>query len=93
MSEQEWSEWFEHDGKGCPVKGQYVRVRFKEYGVNENGVWAIECEGIATGNPEAWAWDHNSGEFNKVLRYRIRKPKGFTILEQIVQDVPEKVTA
>lgn len=78
MSE-EWGPWIEHDGKGCTCVGQYCHVVFMN-GHEEFG-WA--------GNGRGWLWD-SPPEYAKIIRYRIRKPKGMAILESIMREVERK---
>ncbi len=86
----EWGPWIEHDGKGCPVVGQYVQdvCRFRD-----GHIW--ETEGVVSSqDAEGWDWSLPSecgffGELGRVIRYRIRKPRGLTILEDIAQGVRE----
>lgn len=86
----EWGPWQEHDGKGCPCAGQWVHV------VSDEGT---EIEGIAglrdgactrAGLPwdASWCW-HPAAQ--KIIRYRIRHPKGMAILEQLLADIPAPV--
>jgi hypothetical protein len=79
----EWSEWIEHDGKGCPVWGRPVQV------VNEGwpGVWS----GIAgSAGGRSWFWEECRA---RVLRYRYRKPAGLLLLERIAADPLDMVPA
>jgi hypothetical protein len=42
------------------------------------------------------AWVYSSYSFlsrDEIIRYRIRKPKGLTILEGLLEDLPERVDA
>ena len=79
MSEQ-WGPWIDHDGKGCPCLGMYVRT------VNNNGV--ID-EGIATAL--GWGWRPNS--IATITIYRIRKPRALQDLIKLVEELPEGVDA
>lgn len=97
MSE-EWGPWIEHDGKAWPMHGL---VAEKEYA---NGLILIGVIGSRAlsyselGVPfysgktfqSSWVWDA-PGPFVPVIRYRIRKPKGMTILEGILADLPAPV--
>ena len=98
----EWGPWIEHDGKKCPVpSGTYVRliVGIAEDGTSPAGTgeWAagwraindFEAEGVVT-DSDGWIWGHP--DCFPVIRYRIRKPRGLTILEAIVAD-PEPLPA
>lgn len=84
---EEWGPWIEHDGKGCPVPiGTVCHV-----------VW---LGGVETVKPiegsKAWLWSSldKSGwsDFHvPIIRYRIRKPRGLTILEELIADLPAPV--
>ncbi len=80
MSE-EWGPWIEHDGKGCPCLGQVVHAVFK------NGAELIGVAGSRTG--ASWTWALQNGV--PLVRYRIRKPRGLTILEELLADLPAPV--
>ena len=81
MSE-EWGPWIEHDGKGCPCVGEWVEVEFDDHRPNAEGRATS-----ATGNPESgWVWA-NAIRVSVFTRYRIRKPKGLTMLERVARDV------
>lgn len=85
---EEWSPWIEHDGKSCPVKGKFCHMEFKNpvRPAFYIGGGVIQPDGtvkdFAKGGP---SWFHDSG-YNPVLRYRIRKPRGLTILQEIAAD-------
>lgn len=83
----EWGPWIEHDGKGCPCLGQYVHA------VHDTG---YEFMGIAgsqgSRRARSWVWP-SVPRFTRVLRYRIRKPRGLTILEGLLENLPESVDA
>ncbi len=91
----EWGPWIEHDGRGFPetLSGQVLMVigeqpcggRIEQIGVVHNHT----CR-------RAWDW-RNFGKIDyrkqwvnaKVVAYRIRKPRGLTILEEIAQGVKQ----
>lgn len=94
MTDDLWGPWIEHDGKGCPVPvGTRVFVRLREgheyasiagCSSNELVVKPHGCENkkglsrwIAIGSPV------------DIVRYRIRKPRGMTVLQEIVAN-PER---
>ena len=91
----EWTDWIEHDGKGCPCPGQWFRGVFECYpGKFE------EHEGRA-GSMGALSWDWRywlqlapNGELAaRLIRYRIRKPRALAQLRQMIADIkqPEDV--
>lgn len=85
----EWGPWIEHDGMGCPVPGDtMVSVEFR-----------IPPRSIefTRGNPECdrakvWIWV-NDGKRDDIIRYRIRKPRGLIILQELIEKLPEGVEA
>jgi hypothetical protein len=86
----EWGPWIEHDGKGCPCVGQWVQAivatpqaaRFEvSHGRFDGPIW----EGRATGID---GWNGPTEGF-EIIRYRIRKPRGLTILEGLLENLPE----
>jgi hypothetical protein len=90
MSE-EWGPWIEHDGKGCPCGGSFVEF--------EAGIWdrrEVRMRGFiaCVSGKAGWkAGDYKSKKTYEVIRYRIRKPKGLTILEGLLTNLPEDVDA
>ena len=86
MSEDQWGPWIEHDGKGCPcgiVAGDYMQAEYRD---GELHAGRVNDATICAPN---WIWPKPSGrEFaTDCIRYRIRKPRGLTILERVAQDV------
>lgn len=81
----EWGPWIEHDGQGCPCVGKWVQAMFdrKPISVVHGTLCGKTWEGIASGKTN-WTWI--PGHI-RILRYRIRKPRGLLILEQIARDV------
>ena len=76
MSEEQWSDWFQHDGGRCPLpEGAIVQVLW-----NRCGQYVFKGP-YATRGPLAENW-------HLVIRYRIRKPRGLTILENLIADLP-----
>lgn len=93
----EWGPWIEHDGSGCPCPGLYVATVAPTGREMEHIAHGIACDGFGRRYPvekataDAWVW--REPEFDSVIRYRIRKPKGLTVLEGLLEDVPEKEPA
>lgn len=95
--DEEWGPWIEHDGKGFPVPvGTVVKVQ------GSVGNVAIQVINIANSDLQAgylteWHWAFwPSFMFllhEHIIRYRIRKPRGMAILEDLLEqiDAPEKV--
>jgi hypothetical protein len=76
MSE-EWGPWIDHDGRGCPCVGEYAER------IHSTGYVVI---GIIRFGGHSWHW---RAGYTRVIRYRIRKPKGMVILESLIADLPE----
>lgn len=94
----EWSNWFEHDGKSCPVEGQYVQTQSKG-GELWEGIAGEDCKkqgiNVQTGPGSAWVWSpYNPLAKCEVKSYRVRKPKGMQVLDEIMQffSIDEKIT-
>lgn len=85
----EWGPWIEHGGRGCPLAaGAPVYVACAD-GVQEDGT---ACGHSYSG----WHWEYVAlmGRPGlRVLRYRIRKPRGMVVLESLLVDLPEQVDA
>ena len=80
MSE-EWTEWQEHDGKGCPCKGMWVRTE-ERGGLIEEHI----AEGVRSDAPfSAWNWE---GWDTDIIRYRVRKPRALLQLIEMVENLP-----
>ena len=92
----EWGAWIEHDGKGCPVKGQFVRC------VLEGPIGTFkETVGIA-GSSGGWSWDWRyfmtvppgcSVFAMRVVRYQVRKPRSLALLREIAREVEDRSPA
>lgn len=77
MSE-EWGPWIEHDGRGCPCLGMYVRIEWPD---------GEFLDGIA-GSNGGYSWDWSNSDWaDPVIRYRIRKPRGLEALQKIAREV------
>lgn len=87
---EEWGPWIEHDGKGCPVVGMYVRI-FAAGGVEVEGVPSAKCAAPLPGEVSAWIWSTLSSDekWLRVIRYRIRRPSALRRLIDLAAD-PEK---
>lgn len=85
-----WGPCIEHDGKGCPCVGEYVQCERANLGILEV-IAGAECisHGLdPNGWGSAWVW-REYHRYSDVIRYRIRKPKGLTLLEEIAKN-PER---
>ena len=91
----EWGPWIEHDGKGCPCVGQYVRVDLRN-GVTREVIAGEECRraGVSVnGERSSWVWMARTAYQRgyEVIRYRIRRPRGLTILQDLIENPPAPV--
>ena len=65
--QDEWTEWFQHDGKGCPCVGRWVQAKLEAFGdgnLYKNGQTGI-TEGFIDENlatHAAWFWAENQGK-------------------------------
>lgn len=85
----EWGPWIEHDGNGIKPFGIgfYVKV---EWGTPDGHVKG-SFEGLSShpyGRRKGWHWEKDYPRFHAVIRYRIRKPLGLTMLETILNELP-----
>lgn len=96
MSE-EWGPWIDHDGKGCPCLGEYVRVvKFNGDVVEAIAGSQLARAGFSISDTIWSAWVWNYPKPGGVKTYRIRKPRGMKVLETILAEIPstpEKVGA
>ena len=76
----EWGPWIEHDGSGCPCLGMYVHVEYSD-GSEEFAI---------AGSNGGQSWFSSSRSL-KIIRYRIRKPRGMQILQQLVENPPKEL--
>lgn len=91
MSDDLWGPWIEHDGNGCPCVGQWVIA----HGVYPSGS-TRQQEGIVR---DTWSWNDENfgtphprgGVTGRIVRYRIRKPRGLTILKKLIENLPAPV--
>ena len=84
-----WTDWIEHDGKGCPCVGWYVQTITFDGVLTEliAGSWCFRDGVDPHGEESAWVYGvevHPSC----VRKYRVRRPLGMSLLQQITQDKP-----
>lgn len=90
-----WSEWFLHDGKGCPCVGQMVWVAYDNLPDAEFIAGTRQCFGSVVvgvyegGHPCRWTWD--SLPTSRIIRFRIKKPRALLDLIQLIADLPAPV--
>lgn len=85
-----WSPWIEHDGGECPasVRCYYVQA----LGETPRGRHKVVESWVIRGDGMSWDWT-NFGAVNpdtnkrvgRILRYRIRRPRGMAVLDAIAR--------
>ena len=85
-SKDEWGPWIEHDGRGCPLQ---VGTIFQ----GETRVMIHSPEMLTEIGKKVWdeveeiASERGLNGYG-ILRYRIRKPRGLTMLENLITELP-----
>ena len=93
----EWGPWIEHDGRGCPLPDGTVAQAFFEE--NPGCVEGPFLGVVGSGGKQSWDWSlwqtvaPDGYLISRVIRYRIRKPRGMVVLDRLLADLPEKVDA
>ena len=96
MSE-EWGPWIDHDGRGCPCVGMLVEgVFLNAMALRDDPSFIVgvqeDREIFIAGSDGGGSWDwSNWPHYSKIIRYRIRKPKGLTILEGLLENLPKEM--
>lgn len=75
---EEWTEWFLHDGKGCPCPGAWVNVRGEKGSQYENRASDPAWE-------PNWNWEP---KHERIISYRIRKPRALIQLREMIENLP-----
>jgi len=92
---EEWGPWIDHDGRGCPCVGEVVMAEKTITGIEGPfiaGADSMKRFGRTDVPQSAWfRAKHPEYLGNKIIRYRIRKPKGLTILEGILDNLPKEM--
>jgi hypothetical protein len=87
----DWGPWIEHDGNGCPAKGEFVHAFFDRAGRNlETREWTQEAYFLAKGDLSplsAWLWS-NASRVCVIIRYRVRRPLVSEWLAETTSDLP-----
>ena len=103
---EEWTDWIDHDGRGCPVQPGTV-IQAKWLATNSGNRYRAGDSGLTrvlvlreehTSHP---AWDFsNEGKFfdgkkcaGRFVAYRIRKPRALQKLIELAENLPEEVDA
>lgn len=81
----EWGPWIEHDGMPVPhLAGEWLHII---------GADGREGEGMlkfAGAKGSLWRWKTilKSHWSKRIIRYRIRKPRGLIILQDLIENLP-----
>jgi hypothetical protein len=76
----EWSQWFRHDGKGCPVpRGVVVNVDVWPHYIDEVG--QFHTFKVTRSNQKWPGWSER-------IRYRVRRPLVSEWLAETTSDLP-----
>lgn len=101
MENEEWGPWIKHDGGKCPLKaGQVAKFRCRN-GLERvwvNGGSSFQQDGTDyQPGPEVpivniWLWKERPLTYwFDAMEYQIKKPKGLTILENLIASLPTPV--
>lgn len=92
MSDEEYGPWIEHNGSPCPNPGHIHIAEFKRptFKVDTTDYKQINDRTLefVVRNPNASSWTWTSGH-NPIMRYRVKKPKGMVILNDLLRKVEE----
>ncbi|MBB96652.1 MAG: hypothetical protein CML68_18890 [Rhodobacteraceae bacterium] len=72
-----------HDGKGCPLQAGTIVEVVCEDGFGFTMRQVAQVDG---GRYSSWDWSHYP-ELKRILRYRVRKPKGLSLLEDRLAEI------
>lgn len=94
---EQWGPWIEHDLESVPSLG---RVWVDAWAW---GVWEKKGRRAPDGPPvrdQFWSdelhddnWIIGPNDCSLIIRYRIRKPRGLTILENLIAHIPQREDA
>lgn len=86
-NEDQWGPWIEHDGKGCPVPNG-ILAEITEVAIADGADFkkGDKRQGVVVVRPTL-SWDWDLAITCIITRYRIRKPRGMTVLEAILREV------
>ena len=101
MENEEWGPWTSHDGGPCPLKkGQVAKFRCRNglekvwvcggSPFKQDGTEYQSRSGVRKVN--IWLWGGRSEPYwCDAMEYQIKKPKGLTILENLIANLPVPV--
>jgi hypothetical protein len=80
----DWGPWIEHDGKGCPdLVGHSIECVVRR----DEDAPKVRVEDCEEHYSAPWLWAILPCHY-QIIRYRVRKPRGLTILEELIADLP-----
>jgi len=99
MIDSDWGPWIEHYGKGCPIRPrEIVHVVMDpklpdDLGdipiIDRGEDWVVILGGHG-GDDGSWFW---RPDYFRVIRYRVKRPKGMAILREIAANPKARVPA
>jgi hypothetical protein len=85
MMADEWGSWIVHDGAHLPPDGVLVQAEFDDADILTSYVVHADETHL-----DAFLW-RGGPDVAHVIRYRIRKPRGLTMLKALLEDLPDPV--
>lgn len=81
MTQDVWGPWIEHDGRSYPdLIGYQVEVKVRR----PADFPVVDPKDIERPTDRAWLWAILPSDY-EVVSYRILRPRGFTILQDIAE--------
>lgn len=102
MTDEEWTDWIEHDGTGMPIpRGVIAEVEWADGTsvVAMNNGQSAASAGVTSWHQyrgptysSSWIWC-GSGSKIPVRRYRIRRPRALQQLRELAENPKQEVEA
>jgi hypothetical protein len=93
----EWSQWFRHDGKGCPCYGKFIQYQSRDGSIVTGVVGEFSSLAQLNGSESAWIWPLRGRQkflvSQECIRYRVRRPLVSEWLAETTSDLPVKEDA
>ena len=85
--DDQWGPWIEHDGCHLPPHGSFCQATFDD---------CVTLTGQVDHNDQthrdSFLWSRSPDDLSHVVRYRVRKPRGLTVLEGLLENLPDRVS-